>query len=375
MMNQHSNSPLSIALIVQSVDDSTGLGRIAAALAGVYASLGHGVHIVSQHCSSSAGVWHRVPSLSRRPAVGKMLFRLFEPGRTSKTGASVLHAFGVGWEADIIAAQSCHKAAVRLQRERGAHRISNRNFGIFDRISLEDERRLFMGPRRKRIVAVSELVRRQILEEYDLPEDAVCVIPNGVHLDHFHRNPAGSHSRAVSGAPFILLFVANEFDRKGLQTIIEALPLLKGMPLEVHVAGNDSSRPYLGRAAELGVRDSLKFLGPVSPPESLFLQADAFVFPTHYEPFGLVITEAMAAGLPVITTRSAGAVETLTDGVHGLYLDDPLSATELAGRIRAVVENAPLRETLSRNGRIAAERFAWPSIAARHIELYRRICA
>ncbi len=367
-------SQLKIALIAQSVDDATGLGRIASALATEYVRLGHLVHIISQRWEATPGNWHQVPGLSLTPAIGKLAFRLFEPSTTEKTQASVIHAFGVGAKADVVAAQSCHKAAVKIQASRGKGRIRRRNLGVYDRLSLADERRLFMGPRRKRIVAVSHLVRQQILEEYNLPEEAVCIIPNGVHLSRFQREKKTASANDKQRNPFIFLFVGNEFDRKGLQTIIEALPSLSGHSVEVHVAGNDDPAPYKRRAAELKVLDRLKFLGGVTAPESLFLKADAFLFPTHYEPFGMVIIEAMAAGIPVITSRAAGAVEDLTDGVHGLYIDDPCSAAELSRRVLMLLDNASLRESLSRNGRIAAERYAWPIIAALHIDLYKRIC-
>jgi glycosyltransferase involved in cell wall biosynthesis len=368
-------SPLTVTLVAQSVDDATGLGRIASALAAEYGRAGHAVHIVSQRCAETTCTWHRVPDLSLTPALGKISFRVFEGRKTRQILGSVVHAFGVGAEADVVAAQSCHKAAVSIQANRGNERIHRRNLGIYDRLSLNDERRLFTGPRRKRIVAVSRLVRLQILEEYNLPEESVCIIPNGVHLDRFRREQMADGSGRAASGPFILLFVGNEFDRKGLQTIIEALPLLSDLPIELHVAGSDDPGPYKRRAADLKVLDRLKFLGSVRAPESLFAQADALVFPTHYEPFGMVIIEAMAAGIPVITTRTAGAVEDMIDGVHGLYFDDAFSADEVSRRIRTVFENAPLRESLCRDGRIAAERYAWPLIASRHIDLYRTIGA
>jgi UDP-glucose:(heptosyl)LPS alpha-1,3-glucosyltransferase len=370
-MNARS-SQLNIALVAQSADNATGLGRIVSALAGEYIKAGHSVHIVSQKCEATSGQWHRVPGFAITPVLGKITFRLCERPITGNTGASIVHAFGVGAAADVVAAQSCHKAAVKLQLARGPHRIRRRNFGIYDRLSLEDERRLFTGPRLKRIVAVSRLVRRQILEEYDVPEDAIGILPNGVHIGRFKREKKAQRPEKER-KPFVLLFVGNEFDRKGLQTVIEALPLMPSVPVDLHIAGNDDPIPYKRRAAELGVQDRLKFLGPVPAPESLFLNADALVFPTHYEPFGMVIIEAMAAGIPVVTSRAAGAVEDLTDGIHGLYLEDPLSAEELAKRVRSLAENEALRESLVRNGRIAAERYDWPVVASRYIDLYRRM--
>jgi glycosyltransferase involved in cell wall biosynthesis len=373
-MKTESDSLLNIALIAQTVDNSTGLGRVASALAMEYVDAGHSVHIVSQSCDSTPGVVHHVPRLAITPSIGKMVFRLFEPSVTGKIAAPIIHAFGVGAEADFVAAQSCHKAAVKLQQNRGKGRISSRNLGSYDRISLQDELRLFTNRRRKRIVAVSHLVRSQIIEEYGLPEDAICVIPNGVHLSRFRREKRTASGDAAQRGPFVFLFVGNEFDRKGLQTVIEALPSLSRHSLEVRVAGNDDPSPYKRKAFELGVIDHLRFLGSVSAPESLFMEADALVFPTHYEPFGMVIIEAMAAGIPVITTRSAGAVEDMTDGVHGVFLEDPCSAEELSKRMSLLLEDRDLRETVSMNGRIAAERYDWSVIAVKHIDLYRSVC-
>jgi glycosyltransferase involved in cell wall biosynthesis len=365
---------LNIALLTQSADDATGLGRIVSALAEEYVHSGHSVHIVSQRCTATAGEWHRVPDISAIPALAKLGFRIFEGAITAKLHAPIIHAFGVGSVADIVAAQSCHRAAVKLQQDRGGKRIRRRNFGIYDRLSLADERRLFTGRRRKLIVAVSQLVRKQILEEYEIPETSICTVPNGVHLSRFARERGTLTDRSGKNGPFVLLFVGNEFDRKGVQTIIEALPSLQNISLEVHIAGDDDPAPFVRRARELDVCDRLRFLGRVPAPEQLFMTADALVFPTHYEPFGMVIIEAMAAGIPVITSRTAGAVEDLTDGVHGLYLDDPYSSGELSRRIRLLLEDATLRETLSRNGRMVAERYGWPVIAARYIDLYRKFC-
>jgi glycosyltransferase involved in cell wall biosynthesis len=121
------------------------------------------------------------------------------------------------------------------------------------------------------------------------------------------------------------------------------------------------------------VGSKLRFLGRVPGPERWYSAADAFVLPTWYEPFGMVIVEAMAAGLPVITSAAAGAVEGFSDGREGVYLRDAFSGDELAGAIFRVRQDDTLRGSLIREGRSAAGKLGWPDVAARTLRVYRRV--
>lgn len=278
----------------------------------------------------------------------------------------------------VTTAQSCHREGVEIQSRVGPRRIRKKGIGLFDHVALVDEKALMTAGESRLVIAVSGQVRDQLVRWYGISPARIEVVPNGISRERFHLLSASSrdeHRRQGECSPndFVLLFVANEFDRKGLETVIEAIAILRETPLKVIILGDDDPEPYRRRASVLGVGSSLRFLGRVPGPEPWYSAADAFVLPTWYEPFGMVIVEAMAAGLPVITSATAGAVENFTDGREGLYLRDHFSAEELAGAILRVRQDTSLRDRLSVEGRRAAERFSWPEIAARTLSLYHRV--
>ena len=97
-----------------------------------------------------------------------------------------------------------------------------------------------------------------------------------------------------------------------------------------------------------------------------------FAFPTYYEPFGMVITEAMASGLPVITSRSAGASEMITEGVNGLLLDQPGDDEELSRKIMLLLSDQALRKNMGERARPAASGYSWSHVAEDTLRLYYR---
>jgi UDP-glucose:(heptosyl)LPS alpha-1,3-glucosyltransferase len=109
--------------------------------------------------------------------------------------------------------------------------------------------------------------------------------------------------------------------------------------------------------------------------ETFFAAADAFVFPTLYDSFGLVICEAMASGLPVVTSRAAGAAELITDGEDGLLTDQPWDADAIAAHLARLRDDPGLRERLSVAGRARIEPFTWDRTAEQTLAVYRRAMA
>ncbi len=370
---------MKIAYLTQHVDAVTGIGRVVRALASRMAARGNEVHGVSQSCDDTSLRWHKVASSHLTDGLDKLLYRIHEPLVSGRLHADIRHSMGVGRAAEIVSAQSCHKAGMELTAPGKGSRIHRRNWGLFDRLSLEDERRLITADSTRRIIAVSRLVRDQLLEYYPIPPEKITVIPNGIDTAIYSATAQGSgqddlrKAMGIDRERYVLLFVGNEFERKGVQTIVEALSSLRDLPIMALLAGGDDSRPYQILADRLGVGSRVRFVGRVQRVEHLFSVADLFVFPTWYEPFGMVIAEAMAAGLPVITYRHAGAVEDMVDGRDALMLDDPRSPRELAVGIRKVVEDRDLASKLSRHGREAVKGLNWDVIADRFTEAYESV--
>jgi glycosyltransferase involved in cell wall biosynthesis len=367
---------MKLCYIAQDIDGVTGLGRITLAYAEAMVAAGHDVTLVCQRSTAQGLRTLSVPGFPRLKSIDKALFRFAEPSRTRSAAGSIVHAMGIGASADVVSAQSCHRSGVAFRNELPGGRLKRRNFGVYDALSLQDERRLMTSSRTRVVLAVSGLVRSQLIRWYGVPEEKIVILPNGIDTARYEAPFDSADARTKYGirpGELVLGFLGNEFDRKGVQTIIEALPLLREIPVGVYVAGADDPAPFQQLAGDLGVADRVHFIGRVQEPELFLRSLDMFVFPVVYEPFGMVITEAMAAGIPVITSRTAGAVEGLRAGEEILLLDDPHSAAELAGQIQRVVADDALRARLSAGARRASEQFAWPSIIGRLETVYHRV--
>ena len=195
----------------------------------------------------------------------------------------------------------------------------------------------------RRIITISETSRLQLLGHYPIREEQVVTIYNGVDLGRF--NPSvrerfrGQIRRrwGIEQGEMVVLFVGNDFRRKGLMSLIEALDILpdKGTRIKVMVVGRDSPGPFVRACKRLGIAERITFLGGMERVEEAYAGSDLFVLPSYYDPFGFSCLEALACGLPVITTRYAGASEIIEQGRNGMVIPspDPSAISEAIGRI------------------------------------------
>jgi glycosyltransferase involved in cell wall biosynthesis len=198
----------------------------------------------------------------------------------------------------------------------------------------------------------------------------VHVVHNGVDTDEFTPAPSDAEKtalRAALGLPTeapLMLFAGDlRSPRKGLDTVLEALAKL---PTDVHliVAGEARRSPYPAAAERAGLADRVRFVGFRRDLADVMRACDMFVLPTHYDPFGLVILEAMACGLPPITTSEAGASEVITSGVDGIVIPKPDDAHTLADSIRVLLGDPGRRRAMSAAARETALRHDWSHVAA-----------
>jgi glycosyltransferase involved in cell wall biosynthesis len=232
----------------------------------------------------------------------------------------------------------------------------------------------------KRLIAVSAGVRGELGRWYGVPSDAVAVIHNGVEPAEFTAEalaPLRAPTREALGLPAdapVVLYVG-DFYRKGLAVAISALAAAERPDAWLLVVGRGEYDAFRAHAARLGVAERLCFTGFVPDTRPYFAAADVFVFPTRYEPFGMVVTEAMAAGLPVITTRAAGAAEVIAHGEDGLLVDVPTDAAAF-GRALAEVLGDPARAArMGQAARRKAATVSWDRIAAETEAVYEALVA
>ena len=170
------------------------------------------------------------------------------------------------------------------------------------------EREVFDPANTKAVIANSKMVRDEILARFSFPSDRVHVIYNGI--TSISSSPTRAEARRVwdiDEKTFCPLFLGTGWERKGLSTAIRAADCLEDTTLLV--AGRGVADRYRGT--------NVRFLGPVKDIASLFAASDILVLPTWYDPFSNACLEALAAGLPVITTDANGFSEIIERGVHG----------------------------------------------------------
>jgi len=186
---------------------------------------------------------------------------------------------------------------------------------------LELERQVFDPAGTRAIIANSRLVRDEILACSGFPAERIHVVYNGLSA------PARAADRAASrkllelaDGDFCALFVGSGWDRKGLRTAIRAVEMMEDISLVV--AGRGPADAFRSRRA--------RFVGPTGDLAALFAAADVFVLPTRYDPFSNACLEALAAGLPVVTTPANGFCEIIRPGTDGAVVpaDDPLALAD-----------------------------------------------
>ena len=204
------------------------------------------------------------------------------------------------------------------------------------------ERTMFSPGATTSILAQTEAVRADIIRCYG-PAGSVGVLALG-YDDHgfapgrrLELREQARRTHGYAAEDRVLLFVANELERKGFDVLVRAAARIPGT--KILGAGRQApSRQMLDRA---GLGDRLQWAGHVTDVAALQAAADALVLPTRYEPWGLVIVEALGAGLPVVTSRLAGAAGLVRDGVTGRLLDDPDDVSELVDAVEWAISDLP----------------------------------
>jgi L-malate glycosyltransferase len=222
------------------------------------------------------------------------------------------------------------------------------------------------------IAAVSGFVRARNQARFGLPPERLEVISHGVALSRFRpvTLPAGRERLRV-------LAVAHLIPEKGISVLIRALARLQRSDLELEIAGEGPEAAALERlVAQLGLTERVRFLGLRNDVQDLLARADLFVHPATWgEAFGFTITEAMAAGVPVIATRAGGIPEIVVDGESGLLVA-PGSVEELALALARLASDEPMRDRLGQAARRRTEeRFDVRGSARQHIAFCERVAA
>lgn len=345
-------------------------------------SAGHEVHVYANRWdwrAAEGATFHRVPMLKVPRSLKPLSFAWCCFHLIPRGGHDLVHTQARIFRYDVVTlGVGCHKAfldAIGIDPERSRDKW-------FHRAVLHIERKMFMPGNYRRIITNSNKCRLELARHYNVPEADVTVVHNGV--DHEAFSPqVRAGLRAVARAELGLepdetavLLVGTGFEHKGLETLIRAAGVLNArkpsLLLRVLVVGGGKTKEYRKMASDLGVDGRIVWLGRAENIAKYYAAADVFALPTRYDAFSNSTLEALAFGLPVVTTCTNGASEILTDGENALIIP-PNDPEALADRLGMLLEEEGLRERLGSAGRKAVEPYTWRRTAEQTMAVYENV--
>jgi UDP-glucose:(heptosyl)LPS alpha-1,3-glucosyltransferase len=219
------------------------------------------------------------------------------------------------------------------------------------------------------LAVVSQKVASDLRRYYGR-SDHVRVVYGGFDLSRFNPDrratlrPAARETFRLGGNDFALLLIGNGWKNKGLPALLESAGMLRDPRLTVLVAGQDNPVPYHAAIEHHHLNGRVRFLPPRPDVEFFYAAADAYVGPSLEDAFAQPPGEAMASGLPVITSRKNGGAEIISHGSDGLILEDPEDVRTLADWIRRLLDDSEFRCGLGANAARTARKFNWENNAA-----------
>jgi len=339
--------------------------------------------------STNSGVifWHKVPSIPG-PHLAQFLVWMFLNGflrwwHTTFSGALYDLVLSPGINClhpDVVIVHALFHRLKELVREEDEDSSAHAGFfrqvhrRLYYGLLTALERRIYTDPK-VTLAAVSKRTAG-LLNEYFHRKD-VCVIPNGVNTKLFSmvarlaRRAEARERRGFRGEDFVLLLIGNDWRNKGLLTILEAIAALPTLPMRLLVVGNDNTDSFRDYAIKLGVADRCRW--EVSSPDVLefYAAADVYVSPSREDSFGLPVAEAMACGLPVVTSICAGVADCIHEGTNGFVLRDPRDTQDLSQLIKRLQAEPDLRRRIGEAAASTILEWDWNRNAAALWELLK----
>lgn len=334
------------------------------------------IHVLANRWVSNSEriQFHKIPMFSFPRYLRPLMFAWIAQWMIKRIGFDLVHTHHWIFHADIFSAHGVpHAGWVRDVR---MHSPS-----LYDRAVIVVENKLMRENDQSIFLPVSSLAMEAFRKEYSKLPGQWRVMHPGVEVDKFAK-PDRKICRAeirqqygIREEELLLLFVGMNFEVKGLDTIIAALAKARSVRPEANirllVVGRGNEGKFHGLARSLGIVDAVVFAGTqVAGLERYYKAADAFIMLSRFDTFGMVVLEAMAAGLPVIVSPNVGAKDIVEEDVNGYILPTPRDAETAADRIISLSDGAR-RAAMGMAAEASAARHDWARLTEKMDNLYR----
>jgi UDP-glucose:(heptosyl)LPS alpha-1,3-glucosyltransferase len=285
----------------------------------------------------------------------------------------IVHSQGFcGFTGNVVTAHICNRAWHKSLN--GLEGGATLRETVFNSVASTLEYSCFHFAKKKHVIAISNRVKKDLVRYYGCPA-SIEVIYHGVDLDLFSPGNARrwrTEMRAgfgISEDETIFLYVGDL--RKGASRCIQALAQLdRGRLLLV---SRTRAEDYKKLADQAGVAGRVIFAGPTDNVERAYAAADIFLLPTPYDAFAMVVSEAMACGLPVVVSHEAGASELIDDGRNGVVLKDAIDVGELASHMNSLACDRPYARRIGEAARKSVEEMSWDVVANQTMKVYEDV--
>jgi glycosyltransferase involved in cell wall biosynthesis len=344
----------------------------------------HEIHVFSQtrdHAFPGV-VYHRVALPMKRPRWINQLYFAWATWRATRSGFDIVHSHENTWHGNV---QTAHVLPIKytLLKDKQGVALALRWLKVASSPRLLAylwlEKRRYAFSLKKQVVCASTALKEIFEATYPAAIPMLSVVSPGVGATPGWATDAERlAARKKHGLPqdaSLLLFVGNDFVKKGLPRLLSALAKL---PEQTHLAvvGNYEGVQDITRLAQLaGLTQRVHFLGSLADMETAYQAADVLVHPTLEDSYGMVVLEAMAHGLPVVVSGApySGIAQDLTDGVNAVLLKDPKNVENLAAEIGRLQSDVDFSEKLSKNAAAFAIEHTWVKAASSYDAIAQKI--
>jgi UDP-glucose:(heptosyl)LPS alpha-1,3-glucosyltransferase len=336
------------------------------------------IHVFANKWRPGRGTitFHKVPIIRFPRYLDPVSFAYFADRLIRRQDFDLVHSHERLFEMDIF---TFHGIPHRIWR----NRIRKRPLTLFDRATAWVENKGLRSPRLKTVMPVSSLVQEELLQQYDFLRNKIVISPPGVALERFSALAPQKCRQEIllrynwSQTDIIVLFVSMNFELKRLDLVLKGMAAVadganKDASLKLLVVGKGNEKRFKNLACDMGISEKVIFAGVTREVEKYFLAADIFAMPSGFDTFGLVVLEAMAAGLPVIISNNVGARDLVKQGENGFVLSADPSISEMAASLTRLIDPGKRRLMGERSRRVACSH-SWDNTADKVADLYHRL--